>query len=58
MRNKQVALRRIFELGNLLNGQHALISTGRSREEVQAQLERIKEKLNEIEVLINREDEE
>ena len=57
MKYKQLILRKIFELNNLINGQKALISTARSREEIQAQLERIESKLYEIEVLINSESE-
>lgn len=57
MKYKQLILRKIFELNNLINGQKALISTARSREEAQAQLERVESKLQEIEVLINSESE-
>lgn len=57
MKYKQLILRKIFELNNLINGQKALVSTARSREEIQAQLERVESKLQEIEVLINSESE-
>lgn len=57
MKYKQLILRKIFELNNLINGQKALLSTARSREEIQAQLERVESKLQEIEVLINSESE-
>lgn len=57
MKYKQLILRKIFELNNLINGQKALVSTARSREEIQAQLERVESKLLEIEVLINSESE-
>lgn len=57
MRQKQIVLRRIYELQNLINGQKALISTNRTREELNQQLERIEAKLHEIEVLVNRENE-
>jgi hypothetical protein len=57
MKYKQLILRKIFELNNLINGQKALLSTARSREEIQAQLERVESKLHEIEVLINSESE-
>jgi hypothetical protein len=57
MKYKQLILRKIFELNNLINGQKALVSTARSREELQAQLERVESKLYEIEVLINSESE-
>lgn len=56
MRSKQAVLKKIFELNNFINGQRALISTGRSREELHAHLERIEAKLKEIEVLVNREE--
>lgn len=57
MKYKQLILRKIFELNNLINGQKALVSTARSREEIQAQLEKVESKLHEIEVLINSESE-
>lgn len=57
MKYKQLILRKIFELNNLINGQKALVSTARSRDEIQAQLERVESKLHEIEVLINSESE-
>jgi hypothetical protein len=57
MKYKQLILRKIFELNNLINGQKALLSTARSREELQAQLEKVESKLYEIEVLINSESE-
>ncbi len=57
MKYKQLILKKIFELNNLINGQKALVSTARSREEIQAQLERVESKLKEIEVLINSENE-
>lgn len=58
MRSKQLVLRKLFELNNFINGQRALISTARSKEEILFQLERVEEKIKEIEVLINRENEE
>lgn len=57
MKYKQLILRKIFELNNLINGQKALVSTARSRDEIQAQLEKVESKLHEIEVLINSESE-
>lgn len=57
MKYKQLIIRKIFELNNLINAQRALISTARSQEEIHAQLERVKAKLDEIEVLINSETE-
>jgi hypothetical protein len=53
MKYKQLILRKIFELNNFLNGHDALLSTSRSIEEVRAHLERIKAKIQEIEVLVN-----
>lgn len=57
MRNKQLILRKLFEVNNFLNAQDALLSTNRSLEEIKAQIERIKAKLHEIEVLVNGEQE-
>jgi hypothetical protein len=57
MKYKQLILRKIFELNNLINSQRALVSTGRSQEEIHVQLDRVKAKLEEIEVLINSESE-
>lgn len=57
MKYKQLILRKIFELNNLINGQKALVSTARSRDEIQSQLEKVESKLHEIEVLINSESE-
>lgn len=57
MKYKQLILRKLFELSNFINGQEALLSTGRSVDELRAQIERIRAKLQEIEVLINSESE-
>jgi hypothetical protein len=57
MKYKQLIQRKIFELNNFLNGQDALLSTGRSIEEIRAQIERMRAKIQEIEVLINSESE-
>ena len=57
MKYKQLILRKIFELNNLINSQRALISTARSQEEIHAQLDKVKSKIEEIEVLINSESE-
>lgn len=57
MKYKQLIQKKIFELNNFINGQDALLSTGRSIDEVRAHLERIRAKLQEIEVLINSETE-
>lgn len=57
MRQKQLVLKKLYEIQILLNGEKALISTARSREELLQQIEKIEEKLKETEVLINRENE-
>jgi hypothetical protein len=57
MKYKQLIQKKIFELNNFLNGQDALLSTGRSIDELRAHIERMKAKLQEIEVLINSETE-
>jgi hypothetical protein len=57
MKYKQLILRKIFELNNLINSQRSLVSTARSQEELYNQLDRVKSKLEEIEVLINSENE-
>lgn len=57
MKYKQLILRKIFELNNLINSQRALVSTARSQEELHVQLEKLQSKLQEIEVLINSENE-
>lgn len=56
MRSKQLVLKKVFELNNLINAHRALLSTARSREEIFAQIERIQAKLTELEVLVNREE--
>ena len=57
MKYKQLILRKIFELNNLINSQRALVSTARPQDEINAQLDRVKSKLEEIEILINSESE-
>jgi hypothetical protein len=57
MKYKQLILRKIFELNNLINSQRALVSTARSQDELNFHLDRIKSKLEEIEVLIYSESE-
>lgn len=57
MKYKQLILKKMYELNNFLNAQEALISTGRSADEVRAQIEKIRTKMHEIEVLINGEQE-
>ena len=55
MKYKQLIQKKIFELNNFLNGQDALLSTGRSIDELRAHIERMRAKLQEIEVLVNSE---
>lgn len=57
MKYKQLIQKKIFELNNFLNGQDALLSTGRSVDELRAHIERMRAKLLEIETLINSESE-
>jgi hypothetical protein len=57
MKYKQLIQKKIFELNNFLNGQDALLSTGRSIDEIRAHIERMRAKLLEIETLINSESE-
>lgn len=57
MKYKQLILRKMFELNNFLNAQEALLSSGRSLEEVKIQIQKIRDKMHEIEVLINGEQE-
>lgn len=57
MKYKQLIQKKIFEMNNFLNGQDALISTGRSIDELRAHVERMRAKLLEIETLINSENE-
>lgn len=56
MRNKYVVLKKVYELNTSLNSFKSLISIAKSREELFAQIEKIQDKLTEIEVLINREE--
>jgi hypothetical protein len=57
MKYKQLILRKIFELNNLINSQRALVSIARSQDELNFHLDIKKYKLEEIEVLIYRESE-
>jgi hypothetical protein len=57
MKYKQLILRKIFELNNLINSQRALVSTYRPQDEINSHLDKIKYKIEEIEVLINSENE-
>jgi hypothetical protein len=56
MRNKQLILRKFFEIANFINVQKAMLSDNRPREEFSIQINKIENKLKEIEVLINTED--
>lgn len=57
MRYKQLILKKIFELTNLLNVQRAMLSDNRPREEFLTQIEKQVQKVQEMEVLINTEQE-
>jgi hypothetical protein len=57
MKYKQLILRKLFELNNLINSQRALVSTSRPQDEINSHLDKIKYKIEEIEVLINSENE-
>jgi hypothetical protein len=57
MRYKQIILKKIFELNNLLNVQRAMLSDNRPREEFLNQIEKQVQKVQEIEVLLNTEQE-
>lgn len=56
MRNKQLILKKFFEMTNFINVQKAMLSDNRPREEFINQIEKIENKIKEIEVLINTED--
>jgi hypothetical protein len=55
MRNKQLILKKFFEITNFINVQKAMLSDNRPREEFSNQIQKIENKLKEIEVLINTE---
>ena len=55
MIQKQIVSKKIQELKNFLVGAIALLSTARSREEMENQINRMQAKVEEIEVLVNRE---
>lgn len=57
MRNKQLILRKFFEITNFINVQKAMLSDNRPRDEFAAQIEKIENKLKDIEILINTEQE-
>jgi SMC interacting uncharacterized protein involved in chromosome segregation len=56
MRYKQLIQRKIGELKNQINSQSASISQLRPPEELKFQLQKMLDKIQEIEVLINTED--
>jgi hypothetical protein len=55
MIQKEIVSKKIQELKNFVVGAKSLLSTARTREEMENQLQRIESKIQEIEVLINRE---
>lgn len=55
MRQKELVAKKLQELKNFTIGLQSLLSTARSREELQNQIDRINAKIQEIEVLVNRE---
>lgn len=55
MRQKELVTKKLQELKNFAIGLQSLLSTARTREELESQLERINAKIQEIEVLVNRE---
>ena len=55
MRQKELVSKKLQELKNFIVGAKALLSTARSREEMENQINRIQAKVEEIEVLVNRE---
>jgi hypothetical protein len=57
MRYKQLVTKQLDEVKNLIIGQESMISQLRPPAELKAQLERIQNKLQEIQVLVNTENE-
>lgn len=57
MKHKQLISRKLEQLQNLLNVQSSMLSQLRPAEELKEHIDRIKEKIQEIEVLINAEQE-
>lgn len=57
MKNKQLVIRKLDQLRNVINVQDSSISMLRPPIELKEQLERMREKIEEIEVLINTENE-
>jgi Lon protease-like protein len=57
MRYKQLVSRKLEELASIVNGLSSLLSQNPTREQVQNQIEKHKDKLEEIQTLINSEQE-
>lgn len=57
MRYKQLVTKKLDEIKNLIIGQESMISQLRPPQELKMQLERIQNKLHEVQVLINTENE-
>lgn len=55
MRYKQLVSRKLEDLQNLINVQSSMVSQMRPPEEMKGHLDKIKDKLQEIQVLINTE---
>ena len=57
MRYKSLVLRNLEELSSIINGLSSLLSQNPTREQFQNQIEKHKDKLEEIQTLINSEQE-
>jgi len=57
MRYKQLVTKKLDEIKNLIIGQESMISQLRPPQELKMQLERIQNKIHEVQVLINTENE-
>ena len=57
MRYKSLVLRKLEELSSIINGLSSLLSQNPTREQLQNQIEKHKDKLEEIQTLINSEQE-
>jgi hypothetical protein len=55
MRYKQLVSRKLEELNSIINGLSSLLSQSPTREQLQNQIEKHKDKLEEIQTLINSE---
>jgi hypothetical protein len=55
MRYKTLVLRKLEELSSIINGLNSLLSQNPTREQLQNQIEKHKDKLEEIQTLINSE---